>query len=114
MPIRRSATAWSLSGWDSYGSAYGRPAPGIRRKVKNVFGSIPKAAGATTEVAPVFFKTANPASSAGVSLAAALRAATRFVDRNRHRLQRRLDQAQRYAHVMEPALQFVFHRSPLG
>lgn len=30
------------------------PCPGIRRKVMNVFGSIPTAAGATTEVAPVF------------------------------------------------------------
>ena len=61
-----------------------------------------------------FSRQPTPASSAGVSLAAALRAATRFVDRNRHRLQRRLNQAERYAHVMEPALQFVFHRSPLG
>lgn len=60
MPRRRSATAWSLSGWVSYGSAYGRPAPGIRRKVMNVFGSIPTAAGATTEVAPVFFQDSQP------------------------------------------------------
>jgi hypothetical protein len=49
-----------------------------------------------------------------VPLAATLRAAARILDRDWHRLHWRLDQTKRYAQVMEPSLQFVFHISPLG
>ena len=48
------------------------------------------------------------------ALTATLRTTTRILDRNRHGLQWRLDQAKCNTNVMEPGLQFVFHISPLG
>ena len=72
-------------------------------------------AGATSTVVPVFSGQQTPCVHCTRQLlTATLRATTRIFDRNRYRLQRRLNQAKRHTHVMQPGLQFVFHKSPLG